>query len=211
MGTYLWGPDELEKMRAVGNHGANEVYGAEKVNPTASKEQKQQYVSEKYEKRSFAGKPTSARALKTYSQNARVEKPEPSIPRSDQAGLAGNATRDVAIVAPRNCSNMKGGAAPAVCKVPDSFFDDIFNEAEDGYFGNSLAAGKSHSTHVQIVSQPPLGNDNGLDAFLDSALNVKAPQARSKILDYPASLDPFASTGAQKVCPQDPFSDWPDF
>merc|ERR1719352_2180203 len=40
-GTYLWGPDELQRMQTAGNLHAEEVYGAEKVDPCASKEQKQ--------------------------------------------------------------------------------------------------------------------------------------------------------------------------
>mmetsp|Transcript_29022 Transcript_29022/g.52865 ORF Transcript_29022/g.52865 Transcript_29022/m.52865 type:complete len:220 (-) Transcript_29022:129-788(-) len=46
-GTYLWGPDELEKM-AAGNLAAERLYGAEKVDPAASKEEKQRYVTQKY-------------------------------------------------------------------------------------------------------------------------------------------------------------------
>merc|ERR1712070_1265082 len=55
-GTYLWGPDELQRMAAFGNNAANKLYGTEKVDPAASKEQKQRYVSEKYEKRSLVSK-----------------------------------------------------------------------------------------------------------------------------------------------------------
>merc|ERR1712146_541224 len=55
-GTYLWGPDELERMQTSGNSHANEVYGAEKIDPCASKDQKQLFVVEKYEKRSLVGK-----------------------------------------------------------------------------------------------------------------------------------------------------------
>merc|ERR1719163_318176 len=43
-GTYLWGPDELQRMQAVGNLRGDEVYGADKVNPCASKEKKQRFV-----------------------------------------------------------------------------------------------------------------------------------------------------------------------
>merc|ERR1719253_2138407 len=53
--TGMWAPDELEKMRSIGNQGGDEIYGAEKIVAGSSKEQKQHYVVEKYEKRSFAG------------------------------------------------------------------------------------------------------------------------------------------------------------
>merc|ERR1719336_2083363 len=54
-GTYLWGPDELERMQEVGNLHSEEIYGAKKVDPCASKDSKQQFVVDKYEKRCFAG------------------------------------------------------------------------------------------------------------------------------------------------------------
>merc|ERR1712072_1450452 len=80
-GTYLWGPDELEKMKTVGDHGADGLYGAEKIDPSASKEQKQRYVVEKYEKRSLAGKSTSTQASMNASPNTRVQNPKPSALR----------------------------------------------------------------------------------------------------------------------------------
>merc|ERR1719316_1774020 len=66
-GTYLWGPDELEKMASVGNKGGNAIYGTEKVDPAASKEQKQRYVFQKYEKRAFASKSISASVAPVHS------------------------------------------------------------------------------------------------------------------------------------------------
>merc|ERR1719353_2805598 len=42
-GTYLWGPDELDRMREIGNDGAANVYGDAKIDPTASKEAKQKF------------------------------------------------------------------------------------------------------------------------------------------------------------------------
>merc|ERR1711988_147996 len=61
-GTYLWGPDELERMQTSGNCHADEVYGAEKIDPCASKDQKQRFVVEKYEKRSLVGKSACVQA-----------------------------------------------------------------------------------------------------------------------------------------------------
>jgi len=75
-GTYLWGPDELEKMRTIGNSAANELYGAEKINPDASKEQKQRYVVEKYDKRSFAN--AAAPVIRATSNALRNDKAKPS-------------------------------------------------------------------------------------------------------------------------------------
>jgi len=47
-GTYLWGPDELKKMQERGNSVADILYGSKKVAPEASKDEKQQFVKEKY-------------------------------------------------------------------------------------------------------------------------------------------------------------------
>merc|ERR1712014_240575 len=55
-GTYLWGPDELERMREIGNDGAERMYGVAKIAPSVSKEEKQRFVEEKYQKRAFVGK-----------------------------------------------------------------------------------------------------------------------------------------------------------
>merc|ERR1712032_181148 len=51
-GTYLWGPDEVERMQTIGNAVAEELYGTEKISPTASKQEKQKYVEKKYRDRS---------------------------------------------------------------------------------------------------------------------------------------------------------------
>merc|ERR1711865_164603 len=128
-GTYLWGPDELAKMQTTGNQGADAIYGTEKVNPGASKEQKQRYVSDKYEKRSFAGKSAPAVA-KTPSANVRTEQPELSVRIPAIADHLGNK----ATLSSRQCGLV---TVPVACKVAisDSFFDDFFNE--DSHFGNS--------------------------------------------------------------------------
>merc|ERR1719217_2063781 len=55
-GTYLWGPDELEQMRQMGNTGADRKFGAKKISPDAGKELKQSYVIDKYDRLAFASK-----------------------------------------------------------------------------------------------------------------------------------------------------------
>merc|ERR1712146_544329 len=47
-GTYLWGPDELDKMKSIGNRKADVLYGSNKVSPDASKAEKQRFVESKY-------------------------------------------------------------------------------------------------------------------------------------------------------------------
>jgi hypothetical protein len=48
--TYLWGPDEVEVMKAVGNKTAREIYGAGLIDRSQSKESKVAKCSEKYGK-----------------------------------------------------------------------------------------------------------------------------------------------------------------
>merc|ERR1712232_606834 len=67
-GTYLWGPDELEKMQSVGNRKADEVYGDRKVSPAASKEEKQRFVEDKYAKLAFVGKSRAEAAAREQAE-----------------------------------------------------------------------------------------------------------------------------------------------
>merc|ERR1719329_2103014 len=110
-GTYLWGPDELEKMATVGNQRANELYGTEKVDPAASKEQKQRYVCQKYEKRAFASKSVTASVAAVHS-HARVSSGREQV--SSGNSFAGAAEAKAA----RQCSENKLTLAPMASKVP---------------------------------------------------------------------------------------------
>merc|ERR1712113_263893 len=42
-GTYLWGPDEIERMREVGNERAAEIFGETKIHAADAKEKQQKY------------------------------------------------------------------------------------------------------------------------------------------------------------------------
>jgi hypothetical protein len=209
-GTYLWGPDELEKMRTVGNLAAEETYGAEKVHPDASKEQKQRYVIEKYVKRSFANEavPTPA---KPASTTVRVDQTKPSAPvlRVDRVGHAATAA---AVQSSQRGAHMGASVHPAArtADIPDSLFDELFNEMEDSYFGNSFTELKPRSMDiVRDTPTPCLHVDNSLDDFLNSTLHVKSQPAPMPPSKCPESLDPFLNT--QKTGVTDPFSDWPAF
>lgn len=46
--TYLWGPDEVALMRAVGNRRGLELYGREVVSPSADKSAKVAFCTRKY-------------------------------------------------------------------------------------------------------------------------------------------------------------------
>jgi len=46
--TYLWGPDEVALMSAIGNKRGRELYGQETVSPSATKNAKVDYCTRKY-------------------------------------------------------------------------------------------------------------------------------------------------------------------
>merc|ERR1712054_91416 len=77
----MGGPDELERMKSVGNQVALMKYGARKIEPDASKEQKQRYVVEKYDKLSFAGVAQHATQtpLATAKDGKGVQSKEPVV------------------------------------------------------------------------------------------------------------------------------------
>jgi len=205
----LWGPDEFEKMRTVGNLVAQEVYGAEKIDPTASKEQKQRYVMEKYDKRSFAhaAAPTPKATLTAF----RNEKAKPSIPPT-QAESSGQMANSTVLPPFEHGLDMRQGVPPAARKadIPDAFFDELFNEPEDSYLTKSSTVLKppcmdvaqtipAHSSHVH----------NNLDDFLNSTLYASVLSAPTALPKWSASLDPWLQP--QKTFDADPFSDWPIF
>lgn len=59
-GTYWWGPDEIEKMRSIGNARARELYGDHKPNNISKDDgtQWKQYLTEKYVEKKFTAHQT---------------------------------------------------------------------------------------------------------------------------------------------------------
>eukprot|EP00555_Chaetoceros_dichaeta_P007143 CAMPEP_0198261036 /NCGR_PEP_ID=MMETSP1447-20131203/9842_1 /TAXON_ID=420782 /ORGANISM="Chaetoceros dichaeta, Strain CCMP1751" /LENGTH=188 /DNA_ID=CAMNT_0043948823 /DNA_START=88 /DNA_END=654 /DNA_ORIENTATION=+ len=56
-GTYLWGPDEIDRMRSYGNDRSNQIYGGGgDVRPKADERESvwRQFIIDKYEHRKFA-------------------------------------------------------------------------------------------------------------------------------------------------------------
>lgn len=123
-GTYLWGPDELEKMQSVGNRKSEEIYGDRKVSPAASKEEKQRFVEDKYAKLAFVGK---FRAEAAARQQAEPRKSAPTpIPVQETV-------RPVPVAAAAwQVARDSRGSGPVASKVEisDSFFEDLFGEIE---------------------------------------------------------------------------------
>lgn len=82
-GTYLWGPDEIAQMKAIGNANAKTLYGGdnERPSPNASDQDWRNYIRDKYEHRKFA--PRQQRTATAGSYLA-VEKEEESHPNRAQ-------------------------------------------------------------------------------------------------------------------------------
>jgi len=201
-GTYLWGPDELEKMQTLGNRIGEEVYGAKKVDPGATKEQKQQYVVDKYERRSFASKPASGQA-KAEAAISKGSDVTPIVRRTQQASEA------TVVQAQSNVrENVFAGTVACKANIPDSLFDDFFNETEGSYFAEPV---KPCSTQIvkqhDLQSQPSF--DNSLDDFLNSTLSANSQAKAAKAAGYPASLGPFHGVPSAPL--EDLFADWPTF
>jgi hypothetical protein len=201
-GTYLWGPDELEKMQTSGNRTGEEVYGSNKVDPGASKEQKQRYVVDKYERRLFASKSVSGQAKAEVA----ISKAKDNAPIVRRTQPASEATE----VQVQTNAHSKGSAEPVACKaiIPDSLFDDFFNETEESYFGEPVKP-----CSAQIVQEHALqkqaSSGNSLDDFLNSTLSTNSQPKAAKVAGYPVSLDPFRSVHSAPAV--DLFADWPAF
>jgi Zn ribbon nucleic-acid-binding protein len=66
-GTYWWGPDELENMKAIGNARAAEIYGNEipaGLTPTSNPMRWREYITNKYQHKKYAPS-TSSSAVQT--------------------------------------------------------------------------------------------------------------------------------------------------
>jgi len=147
-GTYLWGPDELEKMQTVGNRKADEVFGERKVSPLASKEEKQRFVEAKYAKRLPEGR---ARAEATPRENTGPQKCAPVRTSVQQI------VRPVHVPAAATAWHIPSDSRsnrPIASKslIPDSFFEDLFGETE--------------SSKTRCQEQPPCSSKHDTSASL---------------------------------------------
>jgi len=198
-GTYLWGPDELEQMRQMGNTGADRKFGAKKISPDAGKELKQSYVIDKYDRLAFASKAHELSQPQSLSKKEieTTGKVAPTGFASAQPGKTASVGYDVSAKCPAPCT--QDAPRSRAAEIKDSWFDDFFSD-------NTPAGKTAEHSLKQITSR---SNDLGLDAFLDLTLQAKAEPLPAKLSAYPARLDPFQK---QPVASElDPFADWPDF
>lgn len=195
-GTYLWGPDELEKMTSVGNVGAITIYGEKKIDPSATKEAKQRYVEQKYQQLAFAAGSAShmASGPSTLSRTAVVDA---LVSKAAAVPSSGPASRL------KNTASHSSQASAKACLVSDTWFDEFFNEAEDSNVGKFNVVKPCSSTATE--------HSNDLDSFLNSTLSanhksnlVTFSENSTRILTaFPASGEPMTA--------EDPFADWFDF
>jgi hypothetical protein len=84
-GTYLWGPDELENMKRMGNKRAKEVYGSTVPNGFTNTDaiRWKQYLTDKYVHRKYAASLTSDHPVSSL-----MLKKEPDLTHFDSSPKA---------------------------------------------------------------------------------------------------------------------------
>jgi hypothetical protein len=167
-GTYLWGPDELGKMQIVGNRKADEIYGARKISPGASKEEKQRFVEDKYAKLSFASEAPSESVVCQQAKPRKCASISSSSPRNARpVPVAAAAWQSVS-------SSRRDAPVASKSSIPDSFFDDLFREIE------SSQVPRSPSKHDMAALR-----NGGFDDLWGEAFG-KSPTTRTKVASPPA-------------------------
>lgn len=73
-GTYLWGQDEMDNMKAIGNARANEIYGGINERPSSDAPSSEWlgYLRQKYEERKFAPPHRVGAVVETNDEDPRV-------------------------------------------------------------------------------------------------------------------------------------------
>merc|ERR1712054_377849 len=177
-------------------------YGAKKVSPDASKEQKQRYVVDKYEKLSFASGKCPAPSREDSRMDTQLVKGEAdkSKPEAKQPQLVVRKAEPAAAPGSQQVATQcvqKSATAPMACAadISDSWFDDFFKD-ESCAVKPAMTATASKA-------------DGGLDAFLDATLHAPVKASPVATSAYPAHLDPFRKVQTAPVA--DPFLDWPEF
>jgi Putative GTPase activating protein for Arf len=109
-GTYLWGPDEIERMRTIGNERAKQIYGAdtdsERPAPDASDAVWRQFLVDKYEKKKFAPKHNAVPLQKFVSNES-----FPSFGTGDAGSVSSSSTEPDLIHF--ECGGVVEGTTPA--------------------------------------------------------------------------------------------------
>eukprot|EP00581_Thalassiosira_minuscula_P008551 CAMPEP_0183703376 /NCGR_PEP_ID=MMETSP0737-20130205/1133_1 /TAXON_ID=385413 /ORGANISM="Thalassiosira miniscula, Strain CCMP1093" /LENGTH=198 /DNA_ID=CAMNT_0025930111 /DNA_START=74 /DNA_END=670 /DNA_ORIENTATION=+ len=90
-GTYLWSPDEVQRMREIGNAKANKLYGSSEAmsflpSPDASHDQWPEFFRDKYERRRWAAQVEVPRNCIKATPPSLPKKKE--VPTGDLLGLS---------------------------------------------------------------------------------------------------------------------------
>jgi len=168
-GTYLWGPDEMEMMRSVGNRRADATFGTKKISPDSTKEQKQRYVVDKYVNRAFVTEASSAR-----DGGSAVSKP-PYTVMADYASAKQPLTQPRShMVQVASVQQRADLSTPSVVvkniDLPDSLFDELFGEGIQPASVPKLA--KQPLQPKQDHAADTCNDFSDLDAFLNDCLSA---------------------------------------
>jgi hypothetical protein len=177
-------------MTEVGNDGAAKVYGCAKVPRIASKEEKQQFVIDKYEKRAFAPKSSCI----PVERNCESQAPSETSRTESQSVSDFPVVRKASISEQRQIGRpdrpgeqpTKTGSAAQAVHITDAFFDDFFNELEDSQFQSKAVASLGDVEPSRVT--PSLGGCD-LDVFLNSTLSVAGPRQPDTNTEYAFDLE----------------------
>eukprot|EP00930_Biecheleria_cincta_P100876 TRINITY_DN924_c0_g1_i2.p1 TRINITY_DN924_c0_g1~~TRINITY_DN924_c0_g1_i2.p1 ORF type:complete len:312 (+),score=64.87 TRINITY_DN924_c0_g1_i2:117-1052(+) len=171
--TYLWGPDEVEVMKAVGNSKGRSVYGDATVQPSDPKHHKVIACTRKY------GCPRIAESIRALVASATeascagsMSKPLVQLPTS--ASIARNRACSA-----ESQSNIVAKAKPIAASDTD-WFDELF--AQDGFVPapvcvNELTAGEDSATGTK-------DRDNFLNMCSSSGPAVVATEKKQDLLGH---------------------------
>jgi hypothetical protein len=182
-------------METIGNQRGEERYGKEKVSPGASKEQKQQHVIDKYEKRLFVDKPDpiSQHANSIVHKIGQTrQKPAPS----EACRLRAKKQSDE--VEKMSASKFK------VQEISQSLFDDLFAEAHETCVVEEVVVTKQGEIATRLASN----HSNNLNDFLDSMLCAETETTINKESSSPTSDAPNQGVQTAAAIWEDPFFDW---
>jgi len=185
-GTYLWGPDELERMRTVGNRLAAELYGAAKVDPSAGKEERQGFVLRKYQDKAVA----------VPALPAETESVQPCQP-SAREGPGSRRLRQEPAVTTKMPTRASGWAVQAAtaggahklplarkADIPDTLFDALFSKQQEAVPPTvnppsaKEAPGFGAAINTMALQAKPAGDGASVDriagATTDTAADLEA-------------------------------------
>ncbi|KAL7550184.1 hypothetical protein ACHAWF_013457 [Thalassiosira exigua] len=87
-GTYLWSPDEVKRMKDLGNKKADNLYGSKRAmqalpNPDATRDQWLEFFRDKYERRRWA-----TEVVETAEAKNAPASPQQTVATGDLLGLS---------------------------------------------------------------------------------------------------------------------------